>query len=524
MLMGQSLIELLQTWNDGKLSQFQPVILQEKVMPTLFQCLTRILQSQRVDGSWGIRGPREETAYAVLALTNLKLLPIAQLFVAEVVSAIDRGRSFLVNSEGHKPEYLWIEKVPYGSKNLAEAYIIAALHTSIDRPSLGGAVCQLFGADLPELAEMGILTKSEHLWKNTKWLVIASWIDGKLRLPILQRSLGKAWYQKELVGCHEMVAFRWIFANNRIGSEGSSQFLCDMISISLLNDRIINLVDEAIACQDSERLVLTKDALYKAIEPSGAYDQALSSLEPNNLPKKSVLEVTEERDLRSTKDLADRQVHCYGDSIEPSEGSDEPITPSSFVKFLEGHVGLFGASQSDKETLQLEVKRFILAQILRIEEQEYKDWLPPHQHTLAWSWDSLAAAHQHGNSSWNRSASLTGFPHIFTFALCLRSRNGKDAFSTTSQKYIAEKVRDCMATVFGLEPEMQRSRRSSPDSGLQMDNQSAALLSYEKDRLGLSMEHLKGTGLDADVLKTITLVADVADLAGKLLNKEDYCL
>lgn len=136
--MGQSLIELLQTWNDGKLPQYKPVILQEKVMPTLFQCLTRILHSQRVDGSWGIRGPREETAYAILALTNLKLLPIAQLFVAEVVSAIDRGRNFLIISEGHKPEYLWIEKVPYGSKNLAEAYIIAALHTSIDRPSLGG--------------------------------------------------------------------------------------------------------------------------------------------------------------------------------------------------------------------------------------------------------------------------------------------------------------------------------------------------------------------------------------------------
>lgn len=136
MLMARSLIELLRAYDASKFSQLPCVLLKEKVMPTLFQCLIRTLLSQRVDGSWGCRGPREETAYAILTLANLHILPSALFFRQEIVSAIDRGRSFLRRSEIFPPENVWIEKVSYGSKYLAEAYIVAALYISTEESSL----------------------------------------------------------------------------------------------------------------------------------------------------------------------------------------------------------------------------------------------------------------------------------------------------------------------------------------------------------------------------------------------------
>lgn len=143
MLMARSMIELLRAWDVSKFPQLPRLLLQEKVMPTLFQCLVRTLQSQRTNGSWGSKGPREETAYAILTLVSLLVLPLAQYFRPNILSAIDRGRSFLKKQTTRRPEYLWIEKVTYGSTNLSEAYMIAALYVSTDEPSLGRMVEEL---------------------------------------------------------------------------------------------------------------------------------------------------------------------------------------------------------------------------------------------------------------------------------------------------------------------------------------------------------------------------------------------
>lgn len=143
MLMVQCLMELLHKWHDGKLPELESALLQEKILPTLFQCLSHLLQTQNPDGSWGSRGPREETSYAILALTNLISLLPCQYFSSAITWAIYRGRSFLRDSAPGKLEYLWIEKVTYASENLAEAYVVAALHASDQKPSLSYAILKL---------------------------------------------------------------------------------------------------------------------------------------------------------------------------------------------------------------------------------------------------------------------------------------------------------------------------------------------------------------------------------------------
>lgn len=137
--MVQSLMELLHKWHDEKLPELESALVLGRVIPTLLQCLCQLLQSQNPDGSWGSKGLREESSYAIIALTNLDSLLSCQYFATAITWAIYRGRSFLRELAMGKVEYLWIEKVTYGSENLAETYVIAALHASNKKPSLGYA-------------------------------------------------------------------------------------------------------------------------------------------------------------------------------------------------------------------------------------------------------------------------------------------------------------------------------------------------------------------------------------------------
>ena len=143
MLMTKALTSLLRAWDTGNYSRLPHLLLQGKVLPTLFDCLVQTIQSQCRDGSWGCKGPREETSYAILTLASLLSLPILEALCPVIVSAIDRGRSFLQASTARKPEYLWIEKVSFECSRLAEVYTIAALHTVIDLPTTGPRVAEL---------------------------------------------------------------------------------------------------------------------------------------------------------------------------------------------------------------------------------------------------------------------------------------------------------------------------------------------------------------------------------------------
>ena len=132
MLMARSLAELLCRSETTRLPQPADSVIPGKVEAVLTDCMTRTLKSQRPDGSWGSIGPREETAYAILTLASLLPTSVAQSLRGEIVLALERGRKLLLGLEGRKPEYIWVEKVTYGSKYLAETYVVAAMFATVD--------------------------------------------------------------------------------------------------------------------------------------------------------------------------------------------------------------------------------------------------------------------------------------------------------------------------------------------------------------------------------------------------------
>lgn len=519
MYMARSLIELLQTWDAEKLQQLPRVLLQEKVMPTLFQCLVRTLQSQGIDGSWGRKGPREETAYSIITLASLLVLPLAQFFRPEIISAIDRGRTFLKTSKTLRAEYLWIEKVTYSSANLAEAYAIAALHISTVKPSLGRKVRDLCSMHYKDLADFGNRIDRGPLSKDPKWLVLASWIDGRLCIPQLHKSLGKVRSPPELGGYHEMTAFRWFLANNRTKAALSSHFLCDMINMSFLNDRLLASVDDALvlASQSDKQLDSIINAISKVVNHSLTSGSPIR--EPAiNEPATNGVSKENKGDSLSVEDLLSggQPIIRNGEAKRSDQASSFIDALSEFSELFSGHPGLSRASENDRATLHREFKSFLLAQMQRIKEREHQKKPRHHMYSTMDQSVSQLADLCHEDSARDGGASLTGYPHTFAFATCLRAHDRRDSCPTLAQRCVAEDVRNCVATVLYLEQTLNRPHCSSPVSAIaRSKDRLAELVSYERARLALAMGHLEKLEVEEDYLKTIWTVIDVADLAGK---------
>lgn len=487
-------------------------------MPTLFRCLVQTLLSQHIDGSWGCRGRTEETAYAILTLATLLVLPLALFFRPEIMSAMDRGRAFLKKPHERTPEYLWIEKVSYSSANLAEAYITAALYVPIDKSFLGAMVRELCSMHYKDLAGFGDLIEQRPLSRDPKWLTLASWIESRLCSPWLRKSFKNTWQPPAIDSYYEKTAFRWILANSRTGSAFLSESLCDIMSVSFLTEHIIALVDDGIASQNDTLLEQLIDSVNKIAEFANKNGYIFSKPGTSDGKTANTTLIENGGELPSHHSLLKDEGHAvYNGEDKDLEGSSSAADIlSSFVDIFNGHHGLSGASGHDRAVLGLEVERFLQAQISRIEEGRRHQCCPA---------DDGNARKILGNPAHDKgsAASLTGYPHMLAFATCLRACNGKDLYPTASQKHVAEDVRNGVATVFRLERDLHASRLTGglfPAGAIvgggprkESREQLIELLSYEQSRLALAVGQLEKLGLAKDELGTIGIMIDVAELA-----------
>ncbi|KAL8721400.1 MAG: hypothetical protein Q9225_001915 [Loekoesia sp. 1 TL-2023] len=371
MLMAQILIEVLQSWHNGKLPDLQNALLQEKVVPALFrhQCLVQLLQSQHQDGSWGSRCPQEETAYALLTLTRLRILPPAQFLEMNLIGAIDRGRKYLRQTESRRAEFLWVEKVTYHSEKLSEAYIIAARYNSTERPSLSHAIFRFSGIDCQQMANFAALTETGPFSRDLIGLTSASWIIARLYAHLLQKAFGGL-----LSTTYERVAFQWTLRNNRVPSVVSPQLLLDMMLAPLLTDNIIALVEESITSEDKDQLISLKATSYQALRAFDGLDCEVVPDRPSNpsdyhLPKANGIVKTF---LNAEFASKEHQAHYSGNSTGLSEAFTASKTISSSIGSFEKNDSVLKASRSDRQASRLELKRFFLACVTRLESEEHR--------------------------------------------------------------------------------------------------------------------------------------------------------
>ena len=135
MLLAESLIRVLELWDQSHLDQLPDSLLQAQVPIVLVQILSRTLIARDFAGRGETCEPVEATAYAALTLKAISSLPWLGLLKEDIIAKIEQSQNTIrecMNS-WNKNQYLWVEKVTYGSPLLSEAYCLAAL-TEIKPP------------------------------------------------------------------------------------------------------------------------------------------------------------------------------------------------------------------------------------------------------------------------------------------------------------------------------------------------------------------------------------------------------
>ncbi|KAL2020341.1 hypothetical protein VTK56DRAFT_8569 [Thermocarpiscus australiensis] len=156
--------------------------------------LMRLLRAQHENGSWS--NTSEVTSYGILALSSLSKLPwVQQLDTSRIVSTIERGKSFLHSkrSEWKTGQYLWIEKVTYGSSVLSEAYCLAAALVPI-----------------PSTAQAHLDTDTVHAFLVPERLLLGMRKTGNLlaRTPLFAETAPWSLRAAEMQACFAMQALQ----------------------------------------------------------------------------------------------------------------------------------------------------------------------------------------------------------------------------------------------------------------------------------------------------------------------------
>jgi hypothetical protein len=444
-------------------------------MVVLFQILTGTLQQQNDEGSWGKFGSREETAYAIITLSNVDSLPFVTPVAGQIESAISRGRKYLksINALDENQlsprDYIWTGKISYGVENVCHSYVLAALNTPVPQHLLGPRVSSLvnvpakrltsfakFYAKLPMFA--GVPT-----WKIKAWL-----IEGYLFLPDLEKMKMGVFSRtgREDEKYFEYLPFSWTGPNGLENLNAGAQTLFDMMMLSMVNYQADEFFDSVFARGD----LFTTAQLRKTIERLFAGMRAGLSRDVIN-GVESLGEV-------------DRDIYYQLEN---------------FLHFIMSYPRIQQASANDKAQLQLELKAFLLAHT-----QQCEDSIKLRRQ----NWQKTYSTPPSTYMKWVRT---TGADHLssqfsFAFLICLLG-NEEDYLPTSEIKYIAQ---DCcmhvsvICRMFNDYGSLERDRKECTLNSVffpEFDGAQKAekdlraelvrLTKYERKCLALSLEELK---------------------------------
>ncbi|KKY30709.1 putative ent-kaurene synthase [Diaporthe ampelina] len=370
MLMVQALTDFLAAVDQGILPSLMDKAEGAKVMVCLFQACLRTLLGQHEDGSWN--RSQEQTAYAVLTLTQARRLSFCRHLQSEIYSAIGKAVAFIHGGNSTSLgvsavpcEFLWTEKVSYASPLLTEAYRIAALKSagSILKASdceVGYSIAHKINANRMK-QHVKLFQKTPLFTSLPEWQLRASFIEGHLFLPIVNEHRLDVFPRKNMDPDDDyigLIPFTWTASSNKDMTFASPAWLYAMMMVSVVD--------------------------YQADE----FMEAVAGLEfANDLPGlvyliQDVLEPFKTEPASPTTTLLGKS----GNSSRSLENSDMDGVAEvraclrRFASFFLDHPAVRNAHEDDRATAWREVHNYLVAHVrhtadnVRLNSQEQRKW------------------------------------------------------------------------------------------------------------------------------------------------------
>lgn len=548
MLMVKAFMHLIQTWEQSLVPVPDDPSIRDKVIISLFQALTRTLQSQNIDGSWG-GGPRcETTAYAVITLAKLVSLSSAPRVKMQTVLAIKNGREYLSKNylPFSEPELVWMGKTTSGSSTLHQAYILAALQAPIPKQHSGPTVESHF--EIP-LAKITIQTKyfGRQAWfANTpEWLIQASLIEGHLFLPQI-RDVRYAVFPGDNLAEDQhfgYIPFMWIAANSiekrRIGAE----FLYQMMTLSVLNRQFEDYMEKVVGEAFAGCMFEIEDIIQSIFQELEMYskDQCYCGDHNETSRSSTATTISDVRSvlyrfishilnhpyvlMASTHDQA--QLICelqsfllsrvsqmsnrgYTKGIQtakaPTELTAHPYS-FAFLTCIVGNQGLSGGVGLRKDFLETPEQLFLAADLIRhVSTISFMSSNAEKQQTTALHMQAKPRSTSFGSSQRSSDRSVSSASTASSFY-------GEEGFSSVSP------VSSVSSTSSGLPSPSKFPGRSSSlpfqstSAASEQSLQLTRLLRHERRSLKICLDSLREAGVDRPTANVLRLFADFTELS-----------
>lgn len=552
--MAKAFIRLVRLWEQGLVPLPNDPSIRDKVIISLFQALTRTLQSQNPDGSWGSGQRCETTAYAVIILTKLASLSSAPRVRTQSTLAIKNGRDYLSKNylPFSEPELVWTGKTTSGSSTIHQAYILAALQAPVPKQQSGPTIESHF--EIP-LARVTIQTKyyGRQAWfaKTPEWLIQASLIEGHLFLPLI-RDVRYAVFPSDNLPDDQhfdYIPFMWILANSVEKRLIGAEFLYQMMILSVLNrqfeEYMVNVVGETFAgcmfeIEDIIQSIFQELELYSK-------DQCFCGNHGNETSRSST--ATTISDVRSalyrfishilnhpyvlmasTNDQA--QLICelqsfllsrvsqlsnrgYTEGVQAAKApTDQTVHPYTFafLTCIVGNQGLSGGVGLRKDFLENPEQQFLAADLIRhvsiisfmsSNAEEQQTTAPPMQVRLrSTSFGSSQRSFDRSSSSASTASSYygeEGFSPVSPVSSVSSTSNG----SPNASKFPG-----------GSSSLPFQSTSAASEQSLQLTR----LLRHERRSLNLCLDSLREAGVDRPTANVLKLFVDFTELSEQIYS------
>ena len=424
------MVALYQKNDTASLGPLSSDLLEFRVPVILLEILFHVLATERDEGGWGTNDYPEITSYAILTLVSLSSLPLTRYASKEIDSAIARGRAHLDQSSERRsePQYIWIEKVTYGSSGLSEAYLIAAM---LARGSLyNWSTTHLAFIESLErnAAKQSVFFRRLPAFQRIpQWHLHLTLLEGLLFSPALEFTTGQILSPQrgkkdEYLG---IVPSTWLAINHQRQLSLEPRLLWDMMVLKICNFR----VDEHMETDSSG--------------PDQSYLTTLESVIASVCSTNSKLQ-------NGATPMASSSIAC-GLSAGGKETNLNTDTASSevdktgalprYTRAMTNYPSIQNASHSDKSAFHLQLQRFLVSHL-----RQTKDNARFTQQKLREHEDEIATFHEAGLTfhEWVSEVGARSVSALmsFTFLVCLLGASSAypyeaDCFETAYLKYLA---------------------------------------------------------------------------------------
>ena len=410
-------------WDGGHLSAVEPHLVCNRVPQVLIQIANHTLLCQERDGTWGPEICPERDAYAILTLLAVTSLPHVKLFGLRIQSAIQSGRHALLQYESQwaEPQYLWIEKVAYGSSALAETYCVSAMNAQIGTHQWTDRFKEAAGIHSQKIMRLSKFFSSlPTLRKEPSWKILVSVVEGFSFLPQLVDARSKIFPRQQLAEDRylEYIPCTWIVINNCDALCLEPFVLWDMMVMSMLDFLVDEYMESTVAklsVTELNLLCIRISALCKGAKAKvdGKSDDPTQTLEKS------------------------AHSNYQEESFGPTSGI-ETVFKDYIGKVLD-HPRVQNVASQNRSSLQAELQTFLLSHLEQIHDNIHFRRQQPQPQDLATCFLSPRSSHyvwSHTTAAYHTSCALS-----FNFYICrlkASSHQYSKFFEYADEKYLAQ--------------------------------------------------------------------------------------